>query len=30
MVNRRWSCGLQLQAAVLGELYPGNEDPAAP
>jgi RNA polymerase sigma-70 factor (ECF subfamily) len=29
-VNRRLNRGLQLLAAALGDLYPGEEDPAAP
>jgi DNA-directed RNA polymerase specialized sigma24 family protein len=29
-VNRRLNRGLQLLAATLGDLYPGEEDPAAP
>jgi RNA polymerase sigma-70 factor (ECF subfamily) len=28
-VNRRLNRGLQLLAATLGDLYPGEEDPAA-
>ena len=29
-VNRRLNRGLQLLAAALGDLYPGDEDPGAP
>jgi RNA polymerase sigma-70 factor (ECF subfamily) len=29
-VNRRLNRGLQLLAAALGDLYPGDEDPAGP
>jgi RNA polymerase sigma-70 factor (ECF subfamily) len=29
-VNRRLNHGLQPPAATLGDLYPGDEDPAAP
>jgi RNA polymerase sigma-70 factor (ECF subfamily) len=29
-VNRRLNRGLQLRAATLGDLYPSEEDPAAP
>ena len=29
-VNRRLNRGLQLLAATLGDLYPGEEDPATP
>jgi RNA polymerase sigma-70 factor (ECF subfamily) len=29
-INRRLNCGLQLLAATLGDLYPGDGGPAAP
>ena len=29
-VHRRLSCGLQLLAATLGDLYPGDVEPDAP